>query len=491
MSATSVDFTELNWDTPQNITITATNDSIAEGTVTASVTHTATVPSGYSYGYSSGVSVENMVATISDNDTAGVSASTNSVSVTEGGSAQTLTFVLDTMPTSTVTLTFTTSTKGITVSPMTMAFTSENWGTPQTLSILATDDSSYEASHSTTVQFTVSSNAYAYPSVTPPTVTVAITDNDTSSITLSASTFTIREGASDTFTIVLVSQPTSTVAIGFTVPNQLRVSTSSVSFSDSTWSTPQTVTITPVDDDRYAGTRTESIQVYVTTETAFASAEVPHLAVTITDNEQAVPGGGASAGAGVAIPLVIPFIPLPSTSGPTTNPTAFSVPSPTADVNARVEADLRAFKVKAAEAERARFTTFIRFGGGPASQALGEGERRAVLRDALETMRRSDIPQEDLERIAGGQIPKTRNIEEERKQVARALPTFKSIFGQAPDFSNPAHNLAWNTLLYRIRFPRDLKQEQQGIKEFKQLFGRAPRDPFQWSVVRVLGYVQK
>ena len=209
--------------------------------------------------------------------------------------------------------------------------------------------------------------------------------------------------------------------------------------------------------------------------------------MTITDNEFA-PIGGGGAGAGAAIALPIPFTP-PVGSGPQSP--SFSVPSPTAEVNARVEAGLRAFKVKAAEAERARITTFIRFGSGPASQALGEGERRALVRDALETMRRADIPLEDLERMAQGEVPLTRSITEERKQVSRALPTFQTIFGRAPNFKNPQENLAWNTLLYRIRFPRDMTAERRGITEFKRLFGRNPTDPFQWAVVRVLGYIQR
>lgn len=425
--------------------------------------------------------------TIIDNDTAGVTASESTRSVTEGDSSQTLTYVLDTAPTSTVLLAFTTSTAGITVTPMTMSFTSDNWSTPQTLTILATDDSSYESTHTTSVLFTVSGSVYGYPDASPPSVVVTITDNDTSSVTLSASSFTIQEGSSSAMTIVLTSQPTSTVSLGFTVPNQLRVSPSTITFTDSNWDTAQTLTITPVDDDRYAGTRADSFSISVTSLTAFASAELPSVTVTITDNEFA-PIGGGGAGAGAAIALPIPFTP-PVGSGPQSP--SFSVPSPTAEVNARVEADLRAFKVKAAEAERARITTFIRFGSGPASQALGEGERRALVRDALETMRRADIPLEDLERMAQGEVPLTRSITEERKQVSRALPTFQTIFGRAPNFKNPQENLAWNTLLYRIRFPRDMTAERRGITEFKRLFGRNPTDPFQWAVVRVLGYIQR
>lgn len=133
---------------------------------------------------------------------------------------------------------------------------------------------------------------------------------------------------------------------------------------------------------------------------------------------------------------------------------------------------------------------FLRSGTTPQTKALGSGERMAVLRDAQETMGRTDIPVEDLERMSQGEIPKTRNLAIERTLVPRALGSFEMMFGHAPNFKNPAENLAWNTLMYRIRFPRDLKREGQGIQKFRKLFRKTPSDPFQWSVVRVLGYVK-
>lgn len=133
---------------------------------------------------------------------------------------------------------------------------------------------------------------------------------------------------------------------------------------------------------------------------------------------------------------------------------------------------------------------FLRSGTTPATRALGSGERLALLTDARETMGRMDVPIEDLERIAEGMIPKTRNLTLERALAPRALATFKVLFGHVPNFKNSEENLAWNTLMYRIRFPRDLKQESQGIQKFKKTFNKIPRDPFQWSVVRVMGYVR-
>ena len=136
-----------------------------------------------------------------------------------------------------------------------------------------------------------------------------------------------------------------------------------------------------------------------------------------------------------------------------------------------------------------RLATFVAYGLTPETARLGLGERRALLRDAYETMRA--VPAlADLERLARGQIPQARNLVEERRQSTRALATFRTIYGHAPDYRNPEENLAWNTLLYRIRFPRDMARERAGITEFRALFRRDPRDPFQWAVVRVLGYVQ-
>ncbi|MBP7134044.1 hypothetical protein KBA73_02405 [Patescibacteria group bacterium] len=134
---------------------------------------------------------------------------------------------------------------------------------------------------------------------------------------------------------------------------------------------------------------------------------------------------------------------------------------------------------------------FLRSGTTPSTKILGSGERLALLKDARETMGRTDIPVEDLERMAEGKIPKTRNLIIERTLAPRALATFKALYNHAPNFNIPSENLAWNTLMYRIRFPRDLKQESQGIQKFKQTFKKTPSDPFQWAVVRVLGYVNR
>ncbi len=226
-------------------------------------------------------------------------------------------------------------------------------------------------------------------------------------------------------------------------------------------------------------------------------------------------GGGGGIGGGIGIPLapilnplplapvttapVLPSIEVTFLDEPRSGPPPVSVPGtsdapvipPSAASLRALDADARSFQVALTQTDRDRLASFVDTGTTPETRALGSGERRALLRDALQTIGRSNVPTSDLERLARGRIPATRNLEIERTQVPRARTTFRTIYGRDPDFRNPEENLAWNTLMYRIRFPRDLAQERQGIQEFRTLFRRDPQDPFQWAVVRALGYVER
>lgn len=200
-------------------------------------------------------------------------------------------------------------------------------------------------------------------------------------------------------------------------------------------------------------------------------------------------GGGAlsSGGGGGAIQTFFP--PTLTTSTPVSPPSTTSILVPFTSTSTSTTVS-PAMETYVPSTTPATIEEFLQLGTTLATKALGSGEREALLRDARETMGKSDIPVEDLERMAEGKIPKTRNLTIERSLVPRALATFKSIFNHAPNFQNTSENLAWNTLMYRIRFTRDLKKETQGIQKFRQIFKKLPSDPFQWSVVRVMGYVR-
>lgn len=65
VSSTSLLFTDTNWDTPQAVTVTADDDLIAEGNHTSTISHEIAPGSSAEY---VGLSINNVVANITDND---------------------------------------------------------------------------------------------------------------------------------------------------------------------------------------------------------------------------------------------------------------------------------------------------------------------------------------------------------------------------------------------------------------------------------------
>ena len=222
-------------DTSTTIPLTIINDQIDEPDETIILTLSAPT-------YATIGSNTSTTYTITDNDTAGVTIveSSGSTNVTEGGATDSFTVVLTSAPTSTVRVSFATSTYGVTLDQDHVDFTSGNWNVPQTVTVTATNDSVAEGSHTSPIAFSVSvpsDFAYGY-SISPPvisSITVAITDNDTAGVTVSASSLSLAEGGSSgSYTMVLVSAPTTAVTIIPSVSGLASVSPASFSFTSLT-----------------------------------------------------------------------------------------------------------------------------------------------------------------------------------------------------------------------------------------------------------------
>lgn len=156
--------------------------------------------------------------------------------------------------------------------------------------------------------------------------------------------------------------------------------------------------------------------------------------------------------------------------------------------SALVKTDAASFKVALTAAQQASLANFVSYGISSETDKLGSGERRALVRDYLETVGRSDVSWEDMQRLTVGQKPVGRNLPKEQAKVTEVLAVFKKLTGHAPDFKNPKEDIAWNTLMYRIRFTRDLNKERAGISKFQAVYKRAPSSPLDWSAVRAWGY---
>ncbi len=297
VSPATLTFTTSNGATPQTVTVTAVNDSAIERI------HTGTI--GYSIANGGGTynatSVLPISFTVVDNDAKAVSlvTSAGSTDVAEGGATDTYTAVLTAAPTADVTLTInadaqtlvSTSAAPTPAASVTLTFTPANWATPQTVTVTAIEDTTREAFvHFSTLSHALSSTDAGYNGLAVNSLQAAVTDNDNSFVHITqvgGSTVVTESGVQDTYTVVMPSQPSATVTVNIAVSDtQTSVSASTLSFTTTNWATPQTITVTAINDAILEGEHRSVINHWLTSnDLAFNLASIAPVIVTVRDNE--------------------------------------------------------------------------------------------------------------------------------------------------------------------------------------------------------------
>ena len=174
-----------NWSTAQTVTVTSMADDVDEETESATVRHTV---NGGDY---TGLTAADVTVTVEDNDTRDVIVSESSLSIEEGDSSS-YTVVLKSAPTADVTVTVSSDTTGVTVSPTSLTFTAGNWSSARTVTVSTTEDRVDEADQTAEVTHRVSGGDYG--SETASSVDIEVTDDDTRGLTFSAASLTVAEG---------------------------------------------------------------------------------------------------------------------------------------------------------------------------------------------------------------------------------------------------------------------------------------------------------
>ena len=271
VSPATLTFTTANWNTPQTVTLTGVNDSNG-------ISETVTISHGVS-GYG-GVTANSVTVSVTDNDTAGVSVSTATLTVGEENSG-TYSVTLNTQPSGPVTISPGSGDSGaVSVEPASLTFTTINWDTAQTVSVTSVVD---DDANDETV--TISHSVSGYGSVTANSVTVSVTDNDTAGVSLSTATLTVDEESSGTYTVTLNTQPSGPVTIspGSSDSEAVGVEPASLTFTTTNWDTAQTVSVTAVDDpDTASETVTISHSI-----SGYGSVTANSVTVSVTDNDTA------------------------------------------------------------------------------------------------------------------------------------------------------------------------------------------------------------
>lgn len=171
-----------------------------------------------------------------------VSSTTASINLAEGATAN-FAITLNTPPAASVSMTATSNNINVaTAVPASLSFTPSNWNVPQTITLSGIEDDN-TANEETTV--TVIS-----PGLPTVTLTINVTDNDTLALHTSVSTVNLNENANTTFTVNLSAQPSASVTVNLSSPDTVAalVSPASMTFTPANWNTPQTATVTGVED---------------------------------------------------------------------------------------------------------------------------------------------------------------------------------------------------------------------------------------------------
>ena len=132
-------------------------------------------------------------------------------------------------------------------------------------------------------------------------MTVGVTDNDTAGVIFTptnGSTAVSEAGTSDTNAVMLTSRPTAAVTVTLVADAQVAVTPKTLTFTPANWDTPQTVTVTAVNDavaeDAHTGTITHTS---ASADAGYDGIAIAPLTVDITDNDAAGIVIGQSGGA--------------------------------------------------------------------------------------------------------------------------------------------------------------------------------------------------
>jgi predicted GH43/DUF377 family glycosyl hydrolase len=216
---------------------------------------------------------------------------------TEAGGTAAFTVVLTAAPAADVTIGLTSSnTDEGTVSAATLTFTALNWNIPQTVTVSGGDDPLPVADGNVayTIVIAAATSADAvYNGMDPSDVAVVNNDDDAAGITVTPTSglFTSEGGGIATFTVQLDSVPTADVTIGLASSNTAEGTVAPISLTflgnDASALTPQTVTVTGVDDATQDGPQAYSIvtAAAVSTDSVYGGLNASDVSVTNNDND--------------------------------------------------------------------------------------------------------------------------------------------------------------------------------------------------------------
>lgn len=260
VAPTTLTFTPMNFDTPQAITVTGTQDeNLAQEMTPVTLT-------------SQGLANRTVNVTVNDDDAQSIVVSTNAVTIGEG-LGQAVNVSLRFQPPVDVTLmAVSDDAASATANPAMLTFTPANYATTQPVTIAGPQDPDITDD---VANVTISGAGLANQ-----VIAVTVTDDDTQSIVASVTQVMVTEGQNATFNVTLSQQPAFDVFVmvdssDFAIANP---GPAFMTFTAANYNMPQTVTVGGVDD---VGLTNNNANVTLTAQ-GLTDVVIP---VTVTDDD--------------------------------------------------------------------------------------------------------------------------------------------------------------------------------------------------------------
>ena len=262
-----------DWNTPVIVTVTGVDDFLYDGTQLFSIVTKPAVSNDPDY---RDFDPDDIGGQNSDyGDGPGISLSgTSGISVSEGGTNDSFSIVLNNQPTGDVSITIESSdTSEALISPSSVVFSDTNWSTLRTIAISGVNDDVDDDDQSFVISISVDSSDLDYNEMDVSDLTGSNEDNDTAGVSLSRSSGllvyedTSAGGQSLTFTVVLDSEPLSDVVIPITCSDTSEatfppLSPTSLTFTKGNWDSAQVVDVIGVDDSDSDGSQDFRIELH-------------------------------------------------------------------------------------------------------------------------------------------------------------------------------------------------------------------------------------
>ncbi len=250
ISTNSLTFNSTNWNIPQPVTITGQDDTLTDGNVAYTIV-LGTISSGdlrYNGFNPDDVSVINV-----DDETYGITVTpTSGLVTTEAGGTAQFSVFLNRAPSADVVIGLASSNlaEGV-ASTNALTFTTDNWSTPQIVTVTGVDDFRKDGNQAYLITTTAAVSAdVSYNGINPADVSLVNLDNDNPAILWNYSDpIRVIEGGITNYTVSLATQPDTNVNITVTCDASIAtVSPSTITFTPANWNIPQTLTVSGVDN---------------------------------------------------------------------------------------------------------------------------------------------------------------------------------------------------------------------------------------------------